>query len=164
MNRLLRKLRSRRGVSLVEMVAAAGVLALLALLLHTGLYMAQNSYIKMTQEAESQLLLSTLTNLLTNEFRYARDVVTEGDGTLQRYTSLSFGRNTTLTCNGDGQLEANGRLMLSAGAYGNGQYRIEDWEITCTDGVFQVILTVTGSDGVSNATEFSVRCLNESGS
>lgn len=163
MKRLRCKLRSCRGLTLVEMVAAAGVLALLALMLHTGLYMAQNSYTKMTQAAESQLLLSTLTNLLSNEFRYARDVVTDGDGTLQRYTSLSFGRNTTLTCNADGQLEANQRLMLSAGAYGNGQYRIDDWKVTCTDGVFQVTLTVKGSQGLSNTTAFSVRCLNEGG-
>lgn len=159
MKRLLRKIRSRRGVTLVEMVAAAAVLALLALMLHTGLYMAQNSYTKMTEAAESQLLLSTLTDLLSNELRYARDVVTD-DGTLQRYTSLSFGRNTTLALNAQGQLEANQRLMLSAGAYGNGQYRITDWEIAYSGGVFNVSLSVTGNGDAANTTTFSVRCLN----
>lgn len=79
MKRLRQKLKNGRGLTLVEMVAAAAVLALLGLMLHTGLFMAQNSYNKITGEAESQLLLSTLTDLLSNELRYARDVVT-GEG------------------------------------------------------------------------------------
>ena len=116
MKRLRQKLKSSRGLTLVEMVAAAGVLALLGLMLHTGLIMAQDSYNTMTGEAESQLLLSTLTDLLSNELRYARDVVTGEGGTLQRYTSVNYGRNTTLSLNENGQLEANKqRQMLSGG-------------------------------------------------
>ena len=162
MKRLRQKLKSGRGLTLVEMVAAAGVLALLGLMLHTGLLMAQNSYHKITGEAESQLLLSTLSDLLSNELRYARDVVTGEDGNLQRYTSVNYGRNTMLTLNENGQLEANDLQMLSGGAYGNGAYRIDTWSIHYdeTTQVFTVQLKVTGSDSISNETEFSVRCLN----
>ena len=162
MKRLRQKLKSGRGLTLVEMVAAAGVLALLGLMLHTGLLMAQNSYHKITGEAESQLLLSTLSDLLSNELRYARDVVTGEDGNLQRYTSVNYGRNTMLTLNENGQLEANDLQMLSGGAYGNGTYRIDTWSIHYdeTTQVFTVQLKVTGSDSISNETEFSVRCLN----
>lgn len=162
MKRLRQKLKSGRGLTLVEMVAAAGVLALLGLMLHTGLLMAQNSYHKITGEAESQLLLSTLSDLLSNELRYARDVVTGEDGNLQRYTSVNYGRNTMLTLNENGQLEANDLQMLSGGAYGNGAYRIDTWSIRYdeTAQVFTVQLKVTGSDSISNETEFSVRCLN----
>ena len=52
MKRLRQKLKSRRGLTLVEMVAATGVLALLGLMLHTGLFMAQDSYSNMTGESE----------------------------------------------------------------------------------------------------------------
>lgn len=159
MKRLRRKLRSRRGLTLVEMVAAAAVLALLALLLHSGLFMAQNSYIKMTGEAERQLLLSTLTDLLSNEFRYARDVEVGAGNTLQHYTSLSYGRNVFLEINDDGQLAANGKPMLSTGAYGNGDYQVDVCTIAYTDGIFQVTLNVSGRGG-SDETNFSVRCLN----
>lgn len=72
MKRLRQKLKNSRGLTLVEMIAAVGVLALLGLMLNTGLSMAQDSYNKMTGEAESQLLLSTLTDLLSNELRYHR--------------------------------------------------------------------------------------------
>ncbi len=162
MKRLRRKLKNSRGLTLVEMVVAVGVLALLGLMLHTGLFMAQDSYNKMTGEAESQLLLSTLTDLLSNELRYARDVVTGEGGTLQRYTSVNYGRNTTLSLNENAQLEANSRQMLSGGAYGNGAYRIETWSIVydAAAELFTVQLKVTGRDSISNEAEFSVRCLN----
>ena len=163
MKRLRQKLKSSRGLTLVEMVAAAGVLALLGLMLNTGLFMAQDSYNKMTGEAESQLLLSTLTNLLSNELRYAQDVVTGSGSTLERYTSVNYGPNTTLSLNENGQLQANDlRLMLSGGAYGNGAYQITDWSIIYDPDtyIFEVELTVTGRYSISNHTEFSVRCLN----
>lgn len=161
MRRIRKKLRSRCGLTLIEMVAAAGVLALLGMMLHTGLFMAQDSYTKMTQESESQLLLSTLSDLLSNELRYARDVVTTGDGSLQQYTSANYGRETRLELNEEGQLMANNRRMLSTGAYGNGVYRIEAWNITYDGaGVFHVTLKVTGTHSIANETSFSVRCLN----
>lgn len=161
MKRLRQKLKSRRGMTLVEMAAATGVLALLALMLHTGLLLAGSSYSTMTEEAESQLLLSTLTDLLSNELRYARDVETDEGGALQRYTSVNYGRNTVLSLNEAGQLAANSRRMLSSGAYGNGAYRIENWSVTYdgTD-LFTVTLHVTGPHSVSKETGFSVRCLN----
>lgn len=162
MKRLRQKLKNSRGFTLVEMAAAAGVLALLGLMLHTGLFMAQDSYIKMTGEAESQLLVSTLSDLLSNELRYARDVVTGEGGNLERYTSVNYGRNTILSLNENAQLEANNRQMLSGGAYGNGAYRIETWSIVYdeTTKLFTVQLKVTGRDSISHETEFSVRCLN----
>lgn len=162
MKRLRQKLKNSRGLTLVEMIAAAGVLALLGLMLHTGLFMVQNSYTKLTGESESQLLLSTLSDLLSNELRYARDVVTGEGGKLQRYTSVNYGRNTSLSLNEDAQLEANNLRMLSSGAYGNGAYRIETWSIVYdeTSKLFTVQLKVSGHNSISNETEFSVRCLN----
>ncbi|MDR3767603.1 MAG: prepilin-type N-terminal cleavage/methylation domain-containing protein [Butyricicoccus sp.] len=160
MKRIIRKLKNRQGLTMVEMLAAVAVLALLTLILNTGLLMAQKSYYEMTGEAESQLLLSTLTDLLSNELRYARDVEVDASGNLTRYTSANYGRNITLALNASGQLEANERLMLSTGAYGNGAYRIQSWNVTYLDGLFTVKLEIKGTHGVSNQTEFSVRCLN----
>lgn len=163
MKRLRRKLKARRGLTLVEMVAATAVLALLALMLHTGLFMAQNSYRQMMGESERQLLVSTLSDLLANELRYARDISTDENG-LQHYTSVNYGRNTTLALNDKGQLEANQRLMLSAGAYGNGTYRIADYSIEYEydTGLFQVRFTIAGGGDGTNETKFTVRCLNSS--
>lgn len=161
MKRLRQKLKSCRGLTLVEMAAAAGVLALLAMILHTGLIMAQDSYDKMTVEAESQLLLSTLTGVLSNELRYAEDIVLGEGDVLQRYTSINYGRNTVLSLNENGQLEANQRQMLSGGAYGNGDYKLAYTIIYHRDtGLFDVSLMIQRHESVVNATEFSVHCLN----
>lgn len=163
MKKAVKKLAGQQGMTLIEMVAASGVLALLTLMLTTGLFMAQRSYYTGTSQAESQLLLSTLSDLLSNELRYARDVTADGAGTLQRYTSVNYGRNTTLSLNTMGQLEANGRQMLSTGAYGNGALRIDHWRISYDGaGLFQVTLEVSGTYSGSEETTFSVRCLNSS--
>lgn len=164
MKQIRKRLKCSRGMTLVELVAVAGVLTLLALLLNTGLIMAKDSYNQISGDAESQLLVSTLNNLLSNELRYARDIITDEDKNLQRYTSVNYGINTTLSLNEDGQLEANLRRMLSSGAYGNGDYRIQSLDITY-DGVqvFHVSLLVVGKGSVNNKTSFSVRCLNGAG-
>ena len=72
MRALRNKLRARRGMTVIETLAAALVLILLGLMLHTGLLLARQSYDDMTSEAETQLLLSTLTDALSGELRYAR--------------------------------------------------------------------------------------------
>ena len=50
------KLKSQKGVTLVEAVAAAGVLAVLALMLHTGLSVAHRSYQQGTSPAPSSAI------------------------------------------------------------------------------------------------------------
>ena len=160
MRRLKKRLGGRGGFTLVEMAAAAAVLSLLALILHTGLLMAQDSYNKMVGEAESQLLLSTLTDLLSNELRYARNVETDDADRLLNYTSANYGRHTSLSLDDQGQLAANGRPMLSTGAYGNGDYAIEDWSVVYDGETFQVTLVVEGRYGSAKTGSFSVRCLN----
>ena len=157
-----RKLGSRRGLTLVEMMAAAVILILLGLMLHTGLLLARQSYDDMRAESETQLLLSTAADLLSNELRYARRVAVDGENRLVRYTSVNYGRYTTLSLDGDGRLEAGSRQMLPVGAYSNGDCRIEMCQITydARSSIFQVSLRASGPGEISNETQFSVRCLN----
>ena len=81
-------------------------------------------------------------------------------GALTRYTSVNYGRNTTLSLDADGQLEAGNRLMLPSGAYGNGDCRIDTCTITYSGGIFQVRLEVSDRRGTGSETTFSIRCLN----
>lgn len=177
---LKKKMQSRRGFTLIEMVAAVLVLVLLVLILNTGLNLSVKSYETMTAESETELLMSSLSDVIYDELRYARDInTTEGSakpdpgenpgtaepavitGNLARYTSVSFGRNTALSLKG-GQLYANGKRLLSAGTYGNGDYVIEKMDITYDKDscIFTVNLTVGGVDNITAATEFKVRPLN----
>ncbi len=168
-----KKLCSQKGFSLVEMLAATMVLVLLVLILNVGLNLSVKSYRTMTAESETQLLLSSVTNVLSDELRYARDIVTKTEttegadglnGNLDRFLSVSYGRNTTLSLE-EGQLYANGKRMLAAGAYGNGAYAIEQLNITYDDTkeVFTVNIAVSGTDDITAKTTLLIRPLNAIG-
>ncbi len=161
-NRLKKKLRGSKGFTLVEMTAAVLILVLLVLILNTGLDLAVKSYRTMTAESETELLMSSLSDAIYDELRYARDINAAAiTGNLERYTSVSFGRNTTLSLQ-NGQLYASGKRLLASGAYGNGDYAIEELAVTYDKKacVFTVKLTVGGVDNIKAATEFKVRPLN----
>lgn len=167
MRALRNKLRARRGMTVIETLAAALVLILLGLMLHTGLLLARQSYDDMTSEAETQLLLSTLTDALSGELRYARGVVTEvNTGRLASYTSASYGEGASLGLDPvEGRLQVNGGPLLPAGVYGHGDYRLDACEIIydAEAGVFRVRLEVSDRQDRTKETEFSIRCLNASG-
>lgn len=160
-----RKLRSERGLTLVEMLCAVAVLMLLALMLNTGLQMAMGSYRDLTAQSEAQMLLSTLSDALADDLRYARNVVADADKKLIKYDSDSYG--SVPHGAGDflkidsGQVLANGKRVLPSGAYGNGAYKVQQMDVSYDSGFFKVELKVEQANGtVSAETEFTVRCLN----
>lgn len=162
-----RKLKSSRGLSLVETLCAVLILILLGLMVNTGLNMALNSYREITAQAEAELLLSTLADALADDLRYARDVKVETvDGKeVVSYNSDSYnGENGHASFRVDektGQLLANDLRVLPEGVYGNGAYRVSDFKLTYADGVFQLVLEIQQAEGdISVGTELSVRCLN----
>lgn len=168
-----RKLKSGRGFTVVEMLAAAVVLILLGLMMNTGFQMALRTYRSITARSELDLLLSTAVDALADDLRYARNV--SGEGTGFTYSSDSFGENASFTVDTSdtkGQILANGLRVLSTGAYGlNGAYRVSDLTVTAAisdDGevTFTIELTVETTDAgnpMSASTPaggITVRCLN----
>ena len=161
-----KKLNSQSGLTLVELLAATVVLMLLGLILNTGLQTALSTYRTITAQSELELLLPTAVDALTDDLRYARDV--SGENTSFTYTSDSFGEGTSLTVDlADGQIKANGKRVLSTGAYGlNGAYKVKEMTIDHPkeSDHFTINLTVTTQDGSLSAKTpdegVVVRCLN----
>lgn len=125
--------------------------------------MAYTSYIDMSNESELQLLMSTVVNSVSNELRYARDIKLNDDGTLQRYTSSYYGKNTIININSSGQLSANSKRMISSGVYGNGKYKIEQFNVSydaLSNNYFNIYIKITGIKDTFKELNFSVRCLN----
>jgi len=162
MKKVQRKLRDSGGVTLIETLCAVVILTLLGLLLNTGLQMAVKSYHDMTAESETQLLLNTLTNALSDKLRYST-VTRRSDGTF----ASSIGE-ITLDGGTEGQVLVNGKSLLPDGAYGNGRYIVKG---VATGGVafylgpdrncYQLTLTVKEASGnISAGAELTVRCLN----
>ena len=158
--RLKQILKNQRGFTLVEMLCAVLVLGFLGLLLNSGIMMAVRNYHEVTAVSEAQVLLSTLSDALLDDLRYARQVQTVDDK-LVSYTSDSYGSNTAFSLN-DGHPLAAGQRVLPPGAYDNGRYGLPDLpEITYKDGCFNVSLRVQETDGgIFAENTFSVYCLN----
>lgn len=161
-----RKLAGRKGLTLVELLAAVVILILLGLILNAGLQMAMNSYRAMIAQSETELLLSTLADALADDLRYAEDVAASGEGKLVSYYSDSYGEGTRLRLE-NGKVYADGGgnsglRVLPDGAYGlNGRYEVDVMDIGYADRVFTLKLSVKEKDGSIRAeTELTVRCLN----
>lgn len=159
-----RKLAERSGLTLVEMLAAVAVLALLGLVLSAGMQMAMDSYHSMVAQSETELLLSTLADTLADDLRYAEAVKTDGDENLVSYYSDSYGENTQLSVKDDKVYASSGgkdMRVLPDGAYGKGRYAVDKMDITYADNVFQLTLSVKEKNSdIGASTDLSVRCLN----
>lgn len=160
-----RKLAGHEGLTLVELLAAVVILILLGLVLNAGLQMAMTSYRAMIAQSETELLLSTLADILADDLRYAEDVAAK-EGMLDSYFSDSYGEGTRLRLE-NGKVYADGGgnsglRVLPDGAYGlNGRYEVDAMEIGYADRVFTLKLSVKEKDGDIHAeTELAVRCLN----
>lgn len=160
--------RARRGTTLIELLAAVIVLVVFGMIVNTGLNLVLNSYHTMTSEAETQLLLSTAADAITDELRYARSVETESDGMLKEYISETFGYYCNIVVDDKGQLviqEAGmDQPLLSSGVYGRDSiYSVELPEgikYKSDTGIFSFKLGIKEKDETKAEAEFQVYCLS----
>lgn len=170
-----KKLKSKAGVTLVELMAAVAILLLLGLILLAGLNFSFTSYRTATAQSELELLLSTAVDALVDDLRYARNV--DPTASPVTYFSDSYGEGTHFTITNPAcpnQLVAEssegpepGRdywRVLPTGAYGlNKAYRITELGVTYDDGTFNIQMKVETADGSISASTpedgVAVRCL-----
>lgn len=174
-----KKLKEEAGLTMVEMLAASLVLALLALMLNTGLQMVMNTYQTMITQSELELLVSTAVDALADDLRYAQDVRSYSDSADPvnfTYYSDSYGEKTHLVVE-NGRIVAksenttgnNTWPVLSTGAYGRSdsykEYQVKELKITrrvdTAEIIFDIHLKIATADGKSSAErDVTVRCLN----
>ena len=125
MKRQLRcKLNSRKGFTLVEMLCCCLILVILSLIVSVGLGMAGRLYGRMVSENEAEILLSSLSSVLSDELRYAVKAnvaesssvtlsVTDGDAAKLVFESDTYwnnGRMTAMYIGKDG--DSKGQLVV----------------------------------------------------
>lgn len=162
-----KKLKSSAGFSLVEMLCAVAILMLLCVMLNSGLSVAMKTYFDLTAEAETQLLLNSLTNAIAGELRYAHEVSGADDN-----PTYNGGRQITLES--DKRVYVDGKELLPkeksgtgrGGAYKNGDYQVDEMKIVYDESsaCFTVNLKVSWQgSGISAQTPEGgvvIRCLN----
>lgn len=160
-----KKLKSTSGLTFVEMLCATGILFLLVLMMSTGMQMALASYRTHTGDAETQLLLNSLTDALADKLRYC--VVTKkAGGTVENSIGV-------VAVDANGHVTVGGKELLSEGAYGEKntdskrRYQVTEASVTSsgytvgTQPVFTVTLKAEDTQtGISKGTMLTVRCLN----
>lgn len=164
-----KKLKSSAGFSLVEMLCAVAVLMLLCMMVNTGLSAAMKTYFDLTAEAETQLLLNSLTNAIAGELRYAHEAGGGEDG------EPTYNGGHTIALNeGDGHIYVGGVELLPqadsetgrGGAYKNGDYQVKTLNIDYNrdTACFTLKLEVGWKNGSISAKTpddgVVIRCLN----
>lgn len=172
------KLRSRRGMTLTEMLIALAIFALLTAALAVGTTAAWKVYRNAVVASEARALQSTLTQSLTNELRYAGNIKTEeatpggetpgGETPVRKvsFDSETFGVKVSVISSEDGRIrigtEEKMYDLLPEKAYTKGLKAAAAVSYAEEDGIFTVELTVKHDlfPDEGRKSTFTVRALN----
>ena len=86
-SRILKKLKSKSGMTLGEVLVAVVVLLLVTSVVAAGIPVAQRAYSDVVDAGNAEVLASTTLNFLRNELASAKEVQVDGDGVMQYYLS-----------------------------------------------------------------------------
>ena len=165
----MKKLRSRSGMTLTEMLCALVVLMLISALLAVGVRFGVQTYRTSMADSQAQVLCSTVTAAIEDKLRYCGKVSTEENGKLfiQGIGSVSGNDDGGFfSVNTDGQIvldETGEKKLLGAKSYPRGLKIGEDLSVTFaeTSGIFHVKFKVTDTAGTTLASaEFDVKRIN----
>ncbi|MCF2615673.1 prepilin-type N-terminal cleavage/methylation domain-containing protein [Oscillibacter valericigenes] len=163
---MMHKLRSRRGMTLSEVLVALLILSLVTVGVAAGVGASVRVYRQATEASDAHMLASTLSTALMDELRYARDIQADGS-----FTSDTFGEGSLVGVT-DGRITVGGEKLLSDAAYAGLQVRnlVKETETldlvkpvkVNNDTVFQVAFEICNSAGTGvQQVEFSVSPLND---
>lgn len=152
------KLRSRRGMTLSEVLMAMLILSLVTVGMAAGIGASLRVYRQATEASDAQMLASTLSTALMDELRYARDIQADGS-----FTSDTFGEGVSVDLT-DGHVEVGGAKLLSDAAYAKLTIKKigETKPVSFEDDVFKVAFEIYNStENAIQKVEFSVSPLND---
>lgn len=164
------KLRSIRGTTLMEVLVATALLALLATGISAGVSSAAPIMKKSLELSANELLLDTLSNAVQGELRYASQItVTDPAPTpiAFEYFSMRYGQRSTLkavelepTAIGNQRLvvqsEGGTYYLIGDKAYGDAKLKECTLTLDAATLTFQVELKVQGKSGIVTTRNFSV--------
>ena len=158
MKQVQKKLRSRRAMTLTEVLVAVIILSFVTLGVAAGVNASLRVYRQSVAVSDAQTLSSTLSIAMMDELRYARDV----EGTAApTFTSAARGAGVTFGTNGNGQITLGGEPLVGEGAYAGLTAGLSAFTYDAAAG-FSVTLTISDSAGDEIRTiDFSVRPLND---
>jgi len=92
----------KRGFTLVEVLVAATISAIVMTVLASCIFSAMRVYSASTALAHTNVVANTIDKAVSSELRYAANVTVSGDNVF--YTSRLYGENCEIRVNDDGDL------------------------------------------------------------
>lgn len=153
---MLKKLRGRRGVTLLETLLAVGILAIAITVISAGMPVALHVYKEAVASSEAGVLASTLTEAIADELRWATDPQADGI-----YVSTVYGAGAQITVD-QGHLTVGDYPLVGERAYTNG-LKVDKFECKYKDGTFEVHFKIQDTDGKERTdVEFQIVPVNDS--
>lgn len=169
----MRKLKEKKGFTLMEMLACTVTLILIGLICTAGMNLATMSLRESTFESDSQMLESTLNMYVGDILRHATEIVADEESKVESFTNDAYyidegnffvDESGYLRCSSQLALEGTqGILLLSEGAYAGNLY-IKDFilyydkEKEVFTGSYVIVSHMTES---TRACTFSYRTIGE---
>ena len=162
----MKKLREKRGMTLIEMLCAVLLLLIMSGMLTLGVSFAVRTYRDSMQSSQAQELCSTITAAISDKLRYCGSVSKNGDSIfIQDVGSVSSGEGEIFSLNESGEitLDAAGtKKLLGSRSYPRG-LRVEELRMTydSDSGIFSVSFRITdGRDRELAGSDFDVKRIN----
>ena len=150
-----KKLRSRRGFSLSELLVVLAIMSLVGMAIGVGISTAGKAYDEITMNSEASALCGTLAVELSDELRFAGHIA--GGGDTFTYASARFGANAGVGTDAAGHVTIGGRQLLSEAAY---MGLAADVNARYEAGYFLVKITVLKGERALSAAALSIVPIN----
>ena len=157
MNTIQKKLRSTGGFTLTELLVAVVILGLVTLAVSVGISSGIQVYQQSVTLSNSQTLVSTLTQAISDELHYAQNIQVSGGNVT--FTSKDYGSKVTIDTDADGLVTVGGYALVGSGAYA-GMKSALGVSYDTTKQCFEVSLTITQGSTTVQTANFTVRPLN----
>lgn len=155
------KLKSKKGFSTLESLAALGIVALIMVVIGAGTSVSLSVYKESTAISEASVLSSSLFQAVSDELRFSKDITTvsASDNHLKTFTSKNYGPNVNFA-NTSGRVTLGGTNIVGEKSYTGLQATVD---ILYNSGAFTVTITVTDptrGNAQSGRAVYTVKPLN----
>ena len=149
---LSKKLVSKRGFSLAELMIVLVIMTVISLAISIGITSAAKSYRDIRAATESSVLCSMLATELSDTLRYATDIQATGAKDAV-FTHRRYGIGVSVTSTANGRVFVGAEPVLSEGSYTQLHATAK---VTYNGKVFNVQITVYDYDGTTKINEQSL--------
>ena len=180
MKTAIKKIKSKQGFSLSELLIALVIVSIMTIALTAGISASLRVYQESVRHAEERTLLSTLSEAIINELRNDA-VMVDNSGMIQAITSQNFGNcneirllreNEKKSKKEDGKVfvvtktgdSIKSTPLIGSGAYSNHVLKVQNIEINYNEKQksYDVVIELEPYNGASESREFSVKPKSES--